>query len=96
MIEAGTVEQSGRYLNEKQEQKQQARPTGYMNGRNQKTVFRGERGQCPPILDFQPKKRGRGFEPPQIFGPATEPYCGKTPENAGKRRKTPENAGNDS
>jgi len=66
-----------------------------------KNVFKGERGPLPPILAplfSTGQKRGRGFEPPQIFGAATKSYCQrarkhrKTPENAAKRRKTPDGA----
>jgi hypothetical protein len=51
----------------------------------------GKGGHCPPILArlfSTDQKRGRGFEPPQIFGPATETYR----QCAAKRHKTPQNA----
>ena len=57
---------------------------------------------------FVDQKRGRGIDPPQIFGPKTETYrqlaakrhktpqnsakLRKTPQYAAKRRKTPQNA----
>jgi hypothetical protein len=69
-----------------------------LTGRNQ-IFFQGVKGATAPLfwqlLFSTDKKRGQGFEPPQIFGPAMETYCQragkhlKIPENAGKRRKTP-------
>ena len=49
----------------------------------------GKRGHCLPLarlFSTNPKK-GRGFDPPQIFGPAMETYR----QNAAKHRKTPQN-----
>jgi len=50
-------------------------------------MFSGGKGRhCP--------KRGRGFEPPQRFGPATETYGQrrKPPQNTRNCRKPPQNA----
>jgi len=52
--------------------------------RNQKKCFQG--------LFSTDQKRGRGFEPPQLFG-LQQNLIVKTPENAGRRQKTPEDAG---
>ncbi len=61
---------------------------------------RGKRGYCPPILArlfSTDPKRGRGFDPPKIFGPAMEIYRQraakhrKTPQNTAKHRKAPQN-----
>ena len=70
-------------------------------GRNQKNVFRGERGPLPPhfgtIIFNQPEK-GVGVWAPKTFGPTTESYCQhaakrrKTLQNAEKHRNTPKNA----
>ena len=59
-------------------------------GRNQKNVFRGERG-----LFSTDQKRGRGFQPPPNIWSRNGkllPTRRKTPRNAAKCRKTPENA----
>ena len=71
-------------------------------GRNQKKCFQGGNGAtAPPFWHdyFQlTRKRGWGFDPSQIFGPATETYCQhaakhrKTPQNTAKHRKMPQNA----
>jgi hypothetical protein len=58
----------------------------------------GKAGCGPPILvnDNRTRKGGRGFAPPQIFGPAMNlsPIRStprQMPQNAAKRRKTPQN-----
>ena len=61
----------------------------------------GKRGHSSPILArlfLTNQKRGQGFDPPQIFGPAMETYPQrsakhrKTPQNTAKCRKMPQNA----
>jgi hypothetical protein len=74
----------------------------YLREETRKNVFMGERGPMPPPnfaqLFSTDQKRGRGFEPPQIFGQATKTYrqragkCWKLPHNAAKRFKTPQKA----
>ncbi len=72
--------------------------------RPKKMFSGGKGGHCPPILArlfSTNQKRGWGFEPPQIFGPAMETYRQRDAKrrrkpqnaaNAAKRHKTPQNA----